>query len=275
MESSKRVNLRSVALIAVEAVALLGDAVLAHGTFEKALDSSSLALVLAALAAVLIFMAGEFAGRALFRGTRGVAGAAFVMGFVVVIGVGVVRGLFGLGGGGGAATGVAAQIDTTEADNMGNIVLALIVSTLMLGVLALGTWASRERAEERADRLASEIAVMKHRAFGLAQERTFLLNDLAAARVALRTAVEDIAAQVIACSLPQAINDAAADVIVDETPIGAILADAPGAGTTALERDEAPTCPAALHAHAAPATAATEPAPAFSLVEAAPAPQSA
>ncbi len=164
MGHAQRINLRAVGLTLIEVAALLGDMVVAHGTFEVALDSTGLAFVLAAIAALLIF-----------------------------------------------------------------------VSCVMPGVLALGTKASMERAEERADRLASEIAVMTHRVFDLAQERTFLVNDLAAARVALRTAVEDIVAQVIACSLPRAASIGAADVMVDTTDIGRILATTPGAGASALD----------------------------------------
>lgn len=277
MGHAQRINLRAVGLTLIEVAALLGDMVVAHGTFEVALDSTGLAFVLAAIAALLIFMSGEMAGRALVRGERGVAAAAFATGLVVVVGVGVVRGLFGLGGGGGAQGGVAAQLDTAATDDLGTIVLAVIVSCFMLGVLALGTKASMERAEERADRLASEIAVMTHRVFDLAQERTFLVNDLAAARVALRTAVEDIVAQVIACSLPRAASIGAADVMVDTTDIGRILATTPGAGASALDGTAhgAAALPGGTAANAprGDAAAAVGPAQALSRVDPEPVPQ--
>lgn len=225
MFSIKQLNVRAIMSYAGEAALLLIDLVLAHGTFERVLDDSQLAFAVAALVAAVIFMAGHIAGNALFKGEHTTAGVALAAGAAAVIGVGVVRALFGLGGAGAASTGIAAAIGTDSSNQNSDLVMAVIVTILMAGVLAIGTWASRELVERRANHLASQVAITAHRAFDLSREEEFLANDLAAARDTLRTAIEDIAAHVLASSIAQAVDPDAADAMVDTLPMGHVLSD--------------------------------------------------
>lgn len=223
MSRIRNLNTSTIGHTLIELVCLVIDLVLAHGTFEVVLDDSQLAYAVAVLVAVVIYMAGHVAGQALFRGERAVAAVALGAGVLAIGGVGVVRALFGLGGGAGATSGVAEALGTSSANDSSDLVMAVIVTILMLGVLAIGSKVSSESAETRASRLAAQIAVMGQRAFDLGQERSFLARDLEAARGTLRATVEDIAAQVVAASLPQAADDEAADAMVDTIPVGRIL----------------------------------------------------
>ncbi len=227
-----RADFASIAFTLAEVAALVIDAFLAHQSLVLAMGSYTTSAMLAALSAILIFMAGEFAGAAAFRRDRVVMIGAAAVGVGVVCGIGVVRARYGLGGQ-TTTSGVAAALGQTS-DDTGTVLIAVIVSIFMLGVLCLGAKASYDRTASKADRLASEIVAMGHEAFALEHERDHLEAAYRAAVRALHAGVEDLVARAAIAAVPQATDADEAIDLIEQFPFGEALAGSARAGGSAF-----------------------------------------
>lgn len=168
----KDIGFKGAALIVIETLAVAADAALAFSSFVLAVDSYTVAGVFAILSAIVIFMAGEYGGKAMFKKDYLILAVSLACGLGSIVGVAAVRSMFGTGGP-SQGTGVAAAL-AASGDGDGKLLVAVVVAVLMLGILLLCTKASHERCVEAVARLKREIAVVDDQLFDLEKENELL-----------------------------------------------------------------------------------------------------